>query len=195
MKKPEKKYRHEEIIKKSRFIVTILPLENSDDFPVLLKKHVLPSASHNCWAWKADKKYRFSDDGEPAGTAGMPIFRAIDSGAWNNIAIIVTRYFGGIKLGTGGLARAYGGTTARALQQAPFMVIVQKVSLEISAGHDDTGIIFSLMKKYNITDEAISYTAEGIIIKIQIVPERAEPFTEACKTETAGRAAVAIKDL
>lgn len=66
-------------------------------------------ATHNCWAYKVGAQYRFSDDGEPAGTAGRPILSAIEAQHLDRVMVVVTRYFGGIKLGVGGLVRAYGG--------------------------------------------------------------------------------------
>jgi uncharacterized YigZ family protein len=77
-----------------------------------------PRARHHCWAWQIDSAYRFNDDGEPGGTAGRPMLQVLESSGLQDLAAICVRYFGGVKLGTGGLARAYSGATARALEDA-----------------------------------------------------------------------------
>ena len=78
-----------------------------------------PTATHNCWAYRIGSEYRFSDDGEPAGTAGRPILAAIDGQGCDQVVVVVTRWYGGIKLGAGGLVRAYGGCAAECLRAAP----------------------------------------------------------------------------
>ena len=103
-----------EIIEKSRFITYIKNVENEEqakEFVAKIKKqHSL--ATHNCYAYIADKEgnvQKFSDDKEPQGTAGMPMLETLKSLGLTEVCAVVTRYFGGIKLGTGGLARAYSG--------------------------------------------------------------------------------------
>jgi hypothetical protein len=81
-------------------------------------------ATHNCWAWRIGGDYRSSDDGEPAGTAGRPILAAIDGQGFDRVMVVVTRWFGGIKLGAGGLVRAYGGAAAECLRTAPRVPLV-----------------------------------------------------------------------
>ena len=71
-----------------------------------------PEATHNCWAYKIGQEYRFNDDGEPGGTAGRPILQAIEGQGMDRVAVLVVRWFGGVKLGAGGLVRAYGGCAA-----------------------------------------------------------------------------------
>ena len=72
-----------------------------------------PEATHHCWAYRIGGAYRFNDDGEPGGTAGAPILRAIEGQGVDHVMVIVVRFYGGVKLGTGGLVRAYSGTAAR----------------------------------------------------------------------------------
>src|SRR5690625_5475890 len=92
----------------------------------------VPDATHNCCAWRIDERYRFDDDGEPGGTAGRPILQAIDGQNFDQTVVVVIRYFGGTKLGTGGLIRAYGGVTAEALRTAKSTPIIPKVQLAVS---------------------------------------------------------------
>jgi len=121
----EKPHHLEEEIKKSRFLTRAFPLASMEDFALILAdiKAEGPT-THHCFAWKFDSNFRFSDDGEPSGTAGRPILAAIEGRDCDRIAIIVTRWYGGTKLGTGGLARAYGGGAARLLAQASLVEIV-----------------------------------------------------------------------
>ncbi|CAM3620204.1 IMPACT family protein [Castellaniella denitrificans] len=110
--------RHEAEIRKSRFLALAAPIDSPEAAQAFLDASRDLQATHNCWAWRCGAQYRFSDDGEPGGTAGRPILQAIESQGYDRVAVLVIRWFGGIKLGTGGLARAYGGTAAECLRLA-----------------------------------------------------------------------------
>ena len=86
-------------IKRSRFITNAARVDTLADTLDFYESVADPSATHNCWAWKLDHKYRFNDDGEPASTAGKPIHAAIEGKGLDNMMVVVTRYYGGIKLG------------------------------------------------------------------------------------------------
>lgn len=112
-----------EVIERSKFICYIKGIENEEEAKAFIasvkKKHSL--ATHNCYAYIADERglnQKFSDDGEPQGTAGLPMLTVLKSRKIYKTVAVVTRYFGGVKLGTGGLARVYGGAVAECLQQA-----------------------------------------------------------------------------
>jgi uncharacterized YigZ family protein len=109
-------YREE--IRKSRFIALAAPVNSAAEAQAFISANSDASASHNCWAWKVGQQYRFSDDGEPGGTAGRPILAAIEAQEMDQVAVLVIRFYGGIQLGTGGLARAYGGSANKCLQAA-----------------------------------------------------------------------------
>lgn len=123
---------YQEDIRKSRFLAQAMPLLEPEQAPSLLTQLSTPSASHNCWAWRCGQQYRFNDDGEPGGTAGRPILAAIENQQFDQVLVVVTRWYGGIQLGTGGLARAYGGCAAQVLQTAESEVLVPQVVL---SGH------------------------------------------------------------
>jgi uncharacterized YigZ family protein len=110
--------RHEADIRKSRFLALAAPIDAPEAAQSFLDAFRDPQATHNCWAWRFGALYRFHDDGEPGGTAGRPILQAIESQGYDRVVVLVIRWFGGIKLGTGGLARAYGGTAAECLRLA-----------------------------------------------------------------------------
>lgn len=115
---------YEETIKKSLFIVQAAPVFTTAEALQFIETHSKADATHNCWAYRIGGEYRFNDDGEPGGTAGRPILAAIEGRELNNIVVLVIRYYGGTKLGTGGLVRAYGGTAAKCLHDAPKRKIV-----------------------------------------------------------------------
>lgn len=115
--------RKETEIKKSIFIAQLFPVETEEKAQSILenvrKDH--KDAAHHCWAWRIGTvriHEKSSDDGEPQGTAGHPMLHVLQMKSLTNTLAVVTRYFGGIKLGTGGLARAYGGTLAEAVEEA-----------------------------------------------------------------------------
>ena len=100
---------NEIIIQKSRFICVLDKLENKDDLENILKeiKNTYKGATHYCYAYIINSSQKYDDDGEPSGTAGNPILNVLKFNNLNNVVSIVIRYFGGIKLGAGGLVRAY----------------------------------------------------------------------------------------
>ncbi|KAH9315517.1 hypothetical protein KI387_024144, partial [Taxus chinensis] len=109
-------------------------------------------ATHNCWAYKLGELYRFNDDGEPGGTAGRPIHSAIVSSGLDRVMVVVIRYFGGIKLGTGGLVRAYGGVTSDCLRVAPTCVVKSKVAMILEVPFDLLGNIYPLIQSHQVAN-------------------------------------------
>ncbi|MDE6868429.1 MAG: YigZ family protein [Clostridia bacterium] len=113
----------EKVIEKSRFITTSGHVCGEEEAKAFVEKirARYPDATHNCYAYICDNLgnfLRFSDDGEPQGTAGMPMLEVLKSNKLYEVAVVVTRYFGGIKLGAGGLVRAYSGCVAENLSKA-----------------------------------------------------------------------------
>ena len=107
------------VIEKSRFIASAIHVDSAEQAVeyVNAKRKKYFDATHNCYAYIAGDKAKFSDDGEPQGTAGMPMYECIKSNGLDYVCVVVTRYFGGIKLGAGGLVRAYSGSCAEVLKQ------------------------------------------------------------------------------
>ena len=103
---------HEQVIKRSRFLAVASRADSPEAALVWLGRNAASDASHNCWAYRVGNEYRFSDDGEPGGTAGRPILAAIEGAGLDHVIVVVTRWYGGVKLGAGGLVRAYGGTAS-----------------------------------------------------------------------------------
>lgn len=128
-------------VKKSRFVAFAGAVENETEAKAFLAEYADPSASHNCWAWRIGQTYRFSDDGEPSGTAVKPILQAIDGHALDRVVVLVTRWFGGVLLGSGGLVRAYGGTAAMALRSARKRELAAMVSGRLDCSFGDLAVL------------------------------------------------------
>ena len=130
-------------IKGSRFVATAAPAIDEAAAQALLRelREEWPDASHHCWAWRLASPAieRAGDDGEPSGSAGRPILSAIVGRDLVDTAVVVTRWFGGTKLGVGGLVRAYGGAAASALDAGEVADWVATVELLIEHDHADTG--------------------------------------------------------
>ncbi len=119
----------EEEIKKSRFQAIAAPVENEQQVKEFLEYNKDISTTHQCWAWKIGHNVRFNDDGEPSGTAGRPILATIEGNDLTNIIVMVNRWYGGIKLGTGGLVRAYGGCAGQCLLLAERIELIAKKTI------------------------------------------------------------------
>lgn len=142
--------KHTIVIKKSEFVCHLIPCDNIDHAKDLIEKYSDPSATHNCVAYIIGTHERANDDGEPSQTAGMPMLNVLKKQNLENIIAIVTRYFGGIKLGAGGLTRAYTQSVADTLKEAE---IVEKelVDLyEISIDYTYTRKFEHIMKQCSI---------------------------------------------
>ena len=131
-------FRTEYIIEKSHFIATIAPVSTEEEAQAFIQRMSKEfwDATHNCTAYAIgprQEQQRSSDNGEPSGTAGKPMLEVLKKTAITNVAVVVTRYFGGIKLGAGGLIRAYSHSVAKAVQEGPKLLITprQIVSLTI----------------------------------------------------------------
>lgn len=182
-------------IKKSRFIAHAAPVGGEDEAKAFIAAVSDPSANHNCWAWRIGQAYRFSDDGEPSGTAGKPMLQAIDGQALDRVVVVVTRWFGGILLGSGGLMRAYGGTVAACLRAAAKTEIIPRIEGEIVAGFSDLAVLkarLCALPDLIVVNE--EFTASGAILTVAL-PEAAAAQANRLVTDlTSGRAFVRFGD-
>ena len=108
-------------------------------------------ASHHCWAYRLhpdERRTRCDDDGEPSGSAGRPILQAIEGSGFDNVLVVVTRYFGGTKLGTGGLVRAYGEAASTALDQTPRSLCWRRVTLRAVYDFNDLGSLEGVLARH-----------------------------------------------
>jgi putative IMPACT (imprinted ancient) family translation regulator len=119
------------------------PIACEADAKAFIATHSDPAANHNCWAWRVGQNCRSNDDGEPSGTAGKPVLQAIDGQSLDYVAVIVTRWFGGTLLGSGGLIRAYGGTAAMCLRLATKVPLVPTVEFTVVCDFSDLALVQS----------------------------------------------------
>lgn len=152
LKSVEKTTIHEIIINKSRFIGIIEPIDDVDMVPVVLKHYqeVYPDATHYCYAYIIGPHEKANDNGEPSGTAGLPMLGVLQKNELQNVLAIVIRYFGGIKLGAGGLVRAYTQATSQALEQGEIVVKEKTPYYAFSFAYPYIGQIDHLLKTRHI---------------------------------------------
>ena len=177
-------------IKRSRFIAHAARVDKLNDTLDFFESVADSTASHNCWAWRLDHQYRFNDDGEPASTAGKPIFSAIEGKKLDHVMVVVTRYFGGIKLGVGGLVRAYSGSAARAIDRAGIVEIQPRVICSIKAGFNWTGQVYAALDACEATRLDEQYTDDGIIIQAEILSSGFSRLQTMLKDTTRGEATI-----
>ena len=177
-------------IKYSRFIAHAAPVEHEDDAVRVLREVHVPDATHNCWAWRVGDQYRSSDDGEPAGTAGRPILAAIDGQGFDRVMVVVTRWYGGIKLGAGGLVRAYGGAAAECLRQAPRLPVVAMTSLVLACPFDDLGVVHGALATHLAVKQDESFDESGARLVIELPADRADALKTQLRDATRNRVRV-----
>ncbi|GAU46811.1 hypothetical protein TSUD_190670 [Trifolium subterraneum] len=147
----------EKDIKKSKFIAIAGSVSDDKSAMSFLSQVRDPKATHNCWAYKVGDQYRSNDDGEPSGTAGKPIYSAISTSGIDRVMVVVIRYFGGIKLGTGGLVRAYGGVASECLKNAPTCLVKTKVPMGVEVPFDLLGVLYHQLQSFNVEDMKQDY--------------------------------------
>ena len=138
-------YQQTYVVQKSRFIAFAKRVQNTEEAQTFLKSVALPDATHHCYAYVTTDAQKSTDNGEPAGTAGIPILQAIKQKQLNNVAVAVERYFGGIKLGTGGLARAYAQAANQVLESVPAVLMRECVVLKITTNYEQQNLMRKLV--------------------------------------------------
>jgi uncharacterized YigZ family protein len=173
---------HEETIKKSRFIAHAAAVATQAGSLAFYESVADPQATHNCWAWRIGFQVRSSDDGEPSGTAGRPILNVIERRELENVMVVVTRYYGGIKLGVGGLVRAYSGTAAKCLDRAGITEHFPTSEYCISAGFEWASSVHSLLEQFGAEKVDESYGDRGFTLTVR------------CREADAGKLAAGLRD-
>jgi len=182
----------EEEIKKSRFQAFATPVESEQDIKDFLEAYRDTTTTHQCWAWKIGHNVRFNDDGEPSGTAGRPILATIEGNELTNVLVLVNRWYGGIKLGTGGLVRAYGGCAGQCLILAEKIELIEKKKVSFRCNFSEWAIFQYELNQQQI-DYQEDYTAEGVEVIAQMQKHQIEPF--ALKIQDISRGREALKTI
>ncbi|WP_457636807.1 IMPACT family protein [Oceanithermus sp.] len=181
---------YEEEIKKSRFVCYAGRVDDVAEAPLFLRSVMDASATHNCWAYKIGHKYRFSDDGEPGGTAGQPILRAIESHGLDHVMVVVTRYFGGVKLGAGGLVRAYGGVVAECLRRARVIEIQPRRRLKVEIPYALSAKLYPLLVAAEARVLGESYAPEALVWEVEVPLNKMDGLVGAFRDASKGLAKV-----
>lgn len=164
--------------KKSRFIAHAISVDSPDAALSWLKTIADSAASHNCWAYRIGEAYRFSDDGEPGGSAGRPILAAIDGQGVNNVMVVVTRWYGGTNLGVGGLMRAYGGAAAECLRNAPRNPLISRVELELQGDFALSGPVHGILSAFGAEKLAEHFDEQGWHLRLSVPASSYDGLTQ-----------------
>lgn len=189
---PAKLYRTEETIKRSRFIATVAHAFTEEDAKVFISiiKNEFPDATHNCWAFVAGPpgdtaRIGLSDDGEPHGTAGKPILTVLLHSEIGEIVAVVTRYFGGTKLGTGGLVRAYSGSVKNALAGLSIKEKRDVITLTAILDYSKVTAVRQMIESFNSEIIEAKYEAD-VSFKIELPKNNKDSFIHAITDLTGG---------
>lgn len=174
-------------IRHSRFLAYATALVSPADMPGLLAQVGDHNATHNCWAYRIGGQYRSSDDGEPAGTAGRPILAAIDGQGFDQVAVVVTRWYGGTKLGAGGLVRAYGGTAAGCLRAAVRKPLVALGEMDLFAAFEDIGAVHLAMAAQSASRLQEAFTSHGVRLRVTLPADQLDAFKARLRDVTRDR--------
>ena len=186
-------------VKRSKFLTFAAPAstrEEADNFIRSLRNQH-PRANHVCWAYIAGAPNTtirsMSDDGEPSGTAGRPMLKILEYSGFGDIVVAIVRYFGGTKLGTGGLQRAYSDAVTLVLTDLPMKLKVDRTSLQLAYDYSHDGIISQLLERYDIEDIDPSYTHQ-VTLSLAIASSELNTFKTELTNITAGNVKVLLAD-
>ena len=181
--------------KRSRFIGELFCVAGEDQAKELIAqvKKKYPDARHHCWAWVLpDGSCRWSDDGEPGGTAGGPMAAVLKGAQVYGALCVVTRYFGGTLLGSGGLVRAYSKAASLALADAGTEPDPEKTVLRIACPWEQLDKVHRLVREYEgtLVDSDYASDPEKALLTVELLAENAERFARRLADATGGRASV-----
>jgi uncharacterized YigZ family protein len=177
-------------VKRSKFIAHAARVDSMAATLDFYQSVADPGASHNCWAWRLDYQYRFNDDGEPSSSAGKPILATIEGKEIDHVMVVVTRHFGGVKLGIGGLVRAYSGCAAKCLDRAGTVELQPTTECVIKAGFSWTGQLYAALDSCGAQKLAENYMDDGVEIRIEIAESSLEKLKSMLRDMTRGEVAV-----
>ena len=188
---------NEIIIEKSRFITTLKKVNNEDEAKEFLTsvRSKYSDATHNCYAYIADNSgfyIKFSDDGEPQGTAGLPMLETLKAKNLKCVLAVVTRYFGGIKLGTGGLARAYSDSVKKAILVAGISNHVLSDTVKISVSYSLYSSILNLIETEKLVKNSEEFLNDGVEVTFTMPTTKTEAIRRKTLDLTCGKSDIEI---
>lgn len=184
-------YREELTVKGSRFIATAVPVASKEDALMHIERvrQLFPGATHHCYAYRlgiGGLEFRTWDDGEPAGSAGKPILFVVQKYRLSDVLVVVTRYFGGTKLGRGPLARAYAQATEKVLVSAERIPVVRYICVRVFCAYEDVDAVISVLRRYALNFDAEYRDAVEFVARIR--EDAQENFAADIAAATKGRA-------
>ncbi len=184
-------HRAEVIERRSRFIADAVAVTSREEATEVLARirREFPDATHHCYAYRLAPhglEYRFADDGEPSGSAGKPILFVLQQSGLLNVIVVVTRYFGGVKLGIGGLARAYTDATRAALDGAGVIRRHPTNDVEVFTPYDDVSAVRQLVERYAVDFE--EEFRDVVNYRLSIRSDQVEEFSSQVSEVSQGRA-------
>ncbi len=185
----ERSQRELEKIKGSRFIAVADRIASEEEAKIFLAeiRSMYPAASHYCYAWRlSPEQERANDDGEPKGSAGLPILKRLSAKDCVNTMVIVVRYFGGSKLGVGGLVRAYGGAAAAVLEHSDFEAYQEWSTLSFFHRYSDTGHVEQALSRFTHRVERKTYS-DQVFLQISVHKEHEQALLLLLSEKMAGR--------
>ena len=185
-------------IKRSEFIATIAHVEDGESAEAFVKavRKRFPDATHNCYAYISDERgneTRFSDDGEPGGTAGQPMLEVLKKRGLMRTAVVVTRYFGGIKLGAGGLVAAYTDGVSKAADAAGTVTMTECARITFRCGYADLPLLEQALERAGAKKADTEY-GEDILSHWWTELDRADEMTALIEARTSGRVRATVTD-
>lgn len=197
---PATEHRVEQSIQRSRFIATVGEAASGEAAAAFVRRvsAELADATHNCWAYVVGRpgstdRVGMSDDGEPHGTAGRPMLNVLLHSGVGDVAAVVTRYYGGTKLGTGGLVRAYAGTVQLALESLRLAERVELVEVVVVVAYAYVSALKAMLADFEAEALSEAYAAD-VTVRLRMPVSCLEPFRAALADATRGSAVVATDD-
>lgn len=181
---------HQQVIKRSRFLAQVAPISSEADALAFYESVADPGATHNCWAWRLGGRSRCNDDGEPSGTAGRPMLALLEARDIDAVMVVVTRWYGGIKLGVGGLARAYSGTAAGCLDRAELVTRVRHSRYRLLVDFSLAGRVHQLLDQHQALKLDERFNAEGLCIEFKVADAHSKALHQALGNASSGRASI-----
>lgn len=179
--------------KKSVFIASVSPVESEEEAIEFIReiKKKYSDAKHNVYAYQlgGGRISRYSDDGEPQGTAGIPVLDIINKGGFTDAVIVVTRYFGGILLGAGGLVRAYSTAAKMGVDAAGIVTYRQYKAFSVMCSYSDHGKLAPILSDDSLINDGIEF-GSSVTITLAIPEERFSDYAEKVTEATSGRAVI-----
>ena len=188
-------------VKRSRFVARAAPVTSPEEAMDFVRARSDPAASHNCFAYRIGTEYRFSDDGEPGGTAGRPMLSALEGSGFDGVCVLVTRYYGGTQLGAGGLVRAYGGAASAVLDDALSDDAHSEVSFPTvtctaivpDASHVDA--VYRCLARFDAVKEDEEYSDDGsVYVELRVERSKTDELGTALADLTQGKVAFRVLD-